>query len=582
MAKGPSEVMTYLDLIVPAVGVAMMLCLLGRKLAKKFNIPKVSIFIFIGIFLGPTGINLFKNEMVYSLDLFTEAALGLILFNIGGAFNKDLLAKIDRRRMLFAFSMITFVFLITFTIFFLFSLFDTSFTLQERLAISLFLGVISIEAAPPTTLLVMREFDAKGVMSQIIMIYLAIGTFMAIIGAKIFTILFEIFGIWASVGADSTTKILMLIWSIVGSLGAGVLLGLGLSWWERKETNFSDIFFVIVTVIVFGQSLAHFLNFDPLLISLTLGFTLVNSSDVGMKIHNSFQSMGLSIYALFFVIAGAHIHLQEQIPTMGIVGMSYILARIASVYFSARLSERLFDRESNIGHGLGQSVLSHAGAALAIVSTISSREEKTAQTVVTIIMTSIFVFEILGPFALKHSLFKAGEVGATGDDAKDKTLKTEKSFKDLTKTLKKNIGISKEKTQHAIINSIADLVVTDIVAIKHNATLKTVKQFLDQHYTFYPIVNEQMEYLGSIDIDVFKKYMAEEDTNFILAENLVGDTTSIPLNTPLNEVLHTFETQGQQALPVVADNTRKFIGVLFYKDVLIHVDEKKNESKFIG
>lgn len=571
-----------LDLIVPSLGIALFLCLIGRNFAKQFHIPKVSVFIFIGILLGPTGLNLISKDMVSSLNIFSEAALGMILFNIGGAFNKELVAKIDRHRLTYTVLMAHLVFLLVFVFFFLLSSFVPGLSLIERLTIGLFLSVISIEAAPPTTLLVMKEFNSKGPVTEIIMTYLAIGTFMAIIGAKVLTVFLEAGGIWASTGEETWLKLLMLAWGIFGSLASGVLMGVVISYWERKENNFGDIFFVIVTAIVFGQSLAHFLKFDPLLISLTLGFTLVNTSDVGQKIHASFQNMGLSIYALFFVIAGAHIHLQEQIPQMGIIGVSYIIARIMAVLISARLSNKLALKELNIGKYVGPSVLSHAGAAIAIVTTLSSREEKTAQSIVLTIMTSIFVFEIIGPLLLKKSLFDAKEFAQEAAGQGKQTLKTSVSFRGLIRNLLTNTGLHKTIKKEEDLHTIRSLVATDIVAIKKNATLQTVKKYIDQNYNFYPVVDDDQRFIGLISIDALKNYINEDNTSFILAETLVKETFALNDNASFSEALRAFEAEKASRLPVVHNATRKFLGIIYYKDLLLHVDKMKKPNKVIG
>lgn len=571
-----------LDLIVPALGVALFLCLVGRNFAKQFHIPKVSVFILIGLLLGPTGLNLIKEEMVSSLNIFSEAALGMILFNIGGAFNKDLVAKIDRHRLTYTVLMAHLVFFFVFVFFFLLSSFVPSLALVDRLIIGVFLSVISIEAAPPTTLLVMKEFNAKGPVTEIIMSYLAIGTFMAIIGAKVLTFILEASGLWASTGNDLWLQFISVVWSIFGSLISGVIMGIAISYWERKENNFGDIFFVIVTAIVFGQSLAHFLKFDPLLISLTLGFTLVNTSNVGQKIHASFQNMGLSIYALFFVIAGAHIHLQEQIPQMGIIGVSYIIARVLAVQISARLSNKIALKELNIGKYVGTSVLSHAGAAIAIVTALAPREEKTANSIVLIIMTSIFVFEIIGPLLLRKSLFEAKEAIPENTGDNKQTLKTSISVRGLIKNLLTNTGLITQAQKEETFNTIKSLVATDVVAIKKNAPLQTVKKYVDQNYNFYPVVDDDQRFIGLISIDVLKSYLNEENTSFILAETLVKETFALNDNTTFNEALQAFENEKASRLPVIHNATKKFLGILYYKDLLLHIDKMKKDPKLIG
>ncbi|MFW5887756.1 MAG: cation:proton antiporter, partial [Bacteriovoracia bacterium] len=153
----------------------------------------------------------------------------------------------------------------------------------------------------------------------------------------------------------------------VGSLLIGSILGIILSYWEQQEKNESEMLLGVISAILLGQTIAIYLGLESLLISLALGFALVNSSPSGMAIHEHMKHTGLSIYALFFVLAGAHLHLQEQIETIGVLGLGYILARILGMQISSWFAGKITKENPKVSKFMGMSVLSHAGAALAIV-----------------------------------------------------------------------------------------------------------------------------------------------------------------------------------------------------------------------
>ncbi len=415
---------------VPILGIALILCLFAGKFATRIKIPKVTAFILIGILLGPSFLGFLTQEIIHSLSFINEIALGLILFNIGGEFHKKLLKEIGKTQALYSFSLAIFIFIIVTLLCFLLN-FLAGTPLEENLIISPFLGIIATETAPPTTLLVMKEYKSKGKLSLAITIFLAIGTGVAIIGSRVLKVIYSMLGLWSSSKLNIPTEILLFLWSIIGAIIFGVFLGFALSFFEKRETKQGEILLAVVCTILFGQSLSYYLKTDPLIISLVIGFTLVNASPAGQKIHLTIKEMGLSLYAIFFVLAGSHIHFQVQLKSVGFIGLAYIIARTGGILLSGSIAGKIFKVDKRIRPYTGLSLLSHAGAALAIVAHLRPLQEQTAQTIVTVITSSIFVFEILGPLTLKHALVKTGEIDKTTLDRKSsKTTKIAMTLKE--------------------------------------------------------------------------------------------------------------------------------------------------------
>jgi Kef-type K+ transport system membrane component KefB/predicted transcriptional regulator len=564
----PSEV-TNLTEQVPILGIALILCLFAGKIASKIQLPKVTAFILIGVILGPSVLNLLTKNIVHSLSFIYEVALGLILFNIGGEFHKKLLKEIGKKQALYSLTLSILIFILVTTFCFILLTF-TELTFYQKLIICPFLGIIATEAAPPTTLLVMKEYNASGKLSMSITVFLAISTGMAIIGSKILKLLYSINGAWTTTGLNINSEILLFFWSIIGAVLLGVILGLTLSYFEQRETKQGEILLAVVCTILFGQSLSYYVNTDPLLISLVTGFTLVNASSTGHKIHATVKEMGLSLYAIFFVLAGSHIHPQVQLKTMGFIGLAYIISRISGIIISGKIAGSFFKLEKSIKDYIGLSILSHAGAALAIVVNLRSIQEESAQTIITVITSSIFVFEILGPLALRHALFTTNEVDKSNLSNKSKsTRKIEISFEQQWQTFLSNIGIREEEKSDNITN-INDIMSSDILSINENSNTQSVLNFINEHtQDCYPVINEEGAYIGLIDMDALHQVINDDSHSLILAKSLIRTQECLEESVSFETATQKFKSTGLDFIPIIKKDNKKLLGIISYKKIVL-------------
>lgn len=553
------------------VGFAMVLAFIAGRAAHYFHVPKVSAYILVGILLGPTALNEITFELAEDLGLINQLAFGLILFNIGGEFHKGLLKKITRTHIKYSFAFSLIIFLTVTLICFLFSL-TTSFSWAQRLVFSSFLGVVAIDAAPPTVLLVIKELEAKGPLSSSIMVFLAVSVLTSIFGAQVLIYVIQDFGFWNAPSDFGTWYyILMSIWSIVGSLLLGTALGLMLCFWEQREDVESELLFAVLVALLLGQSLAIVLKLEPLFVSLFMGFVIVNTSPQGQLIHSKMKGMGLSIYALFFILAGAHIHIQEQIKTVGLLGLGYVLARIIAMVIGGRIAASLIPESSEVKKFMGISVLSHAGAALAIASKIMHESDPSAKAIVQVILGSIFIFEIIGPLALRWSLVAVGEV-KMGALLGGGSTKASLSMVELLQNALDNLGIVRrlELTELKLVKL---LVRRHVYAIESTASIKDVISFVDKHHMpIYPVVDEKYSFLGTISLADLKDVIFDPfRSRYSYASKLIGSRISIPESATCQEAIDIFNEALTEVLPVVDETTNKLVGTLSYKDVVMAI-----------
>ncbi len=563
-----TDMLNALSETVPVLGVTLLLCLMVGKISKKLGIPKVSGYIVLGAILGPGVFDFLTHSFTNSFSFFNELALGLILFNIGGEFNKKLISSMKRDQILYSIFSVQLVVAFVFVFFFILLFLTTNMPLMHQLILSLFLGLVAVEAAPPTTLLVIKEYNAKGLLTLSIKVYLAFATITAVVGTLVLTKFLEFYSFWEVANSGSYILFAEAAWNILGSVIFGIAIGFLLSYFERFETKVGNILFAIIAAILFGQSLAYYLKVDSLLISLFLGFTVANASSVGEKIHESIKDIGGSIYALFFVLAGTHIEFGKLVSGVGLLGVFYVVARIGGIFmasFTASYILRIKDKSIKYYHGFG--VISHAGAALAIVSKVKLHNEESAQMIFNIVVASIFVFELLGPFLLKLALYKSEEI-PSWNPMKDKTSKLKLEFRDILQHFRQNI--SPVKKEEAKKDSIQSLINTDIIAIQADANLESIKTYIDDHLVLYPVVDKDHCYLGTLNNNSIKRILEKkEDDPLVTAHSLIGESVFIPSNSTTRGAKDIFSMTQKEVLPVVNPVNRVLVGIIFQKDVLV-------------
>lgn len=393
--------------VIPILGLCLLLCLIVARATKFIGIPKVSGFIILGIILGPYVTGLITHDFLERTNYLSDLALGLILFNIGGEFNKYLLRRLTQQVVRETHIKVALMILFSTALFCLCLSLFTSLSFSNILIISLMLGVISVEAAPPTTVLVMKEYNTHGPLTDAIMIHLGVVTGVTIVGSLILTAVFEATGVWPSLSTPYEA-ILSMTKVVMGSIAVGVALGILLAWLENFENKIGNFLFSIVTMLIFAQTLTYFLNLNVLLVSLVMGFTVTQASSKGRLIHTTIRDMGSSLYAIFFVYAGTHINISGLLSDSALYVVMYIVVRVTSTVlahkiFAYRVSEDDY-------HRLGHCLYSHAGTAIAVAMVIGKIPHITSEIIFQTIISSIFIFELAGPLILKETLKKSGEI----------------------------------------------------------------------------------------------------------------------------------------------------------------------------
>ena len=420
------------------IAILLLAALLSTRLMRILKLPNVTGYIITGIIVGPFVFGLFfnhfsfdgiKESVIYQyidrISWVSTVALGFIAFSIGTSFKIQTLKAVGKRVIV-----ITILEALCASIFVILSLVVAHFMFPEQVTweLVLTLGAIASATAPAATLMVIKQYNARGSLVNTLLPVVALDDAAALI---LFSVLFQIAMTIAGGGDFSFYKMLIKpLIEIVMSLGFGAVLGLFISLMNKffKSRNNRLIFCIFSVFAALGiymlfknPQLGGF-ELSSLLMCMMAGAIYTNmrkDSDRTLDVMDRFTS---PIYMMFFVISGASLDLTIFFNSSGliVIGIAavYIVFRVMGKWLGAFTGASITHCEPKIKKYLGFTLVPQAGVAIGLATTSSKlfmANEKTQQAgalIIAIILTSTLVYELFGPMISKSVLSKAGEIDA--------------------------------------------------------------------------------------------------------------------------------------------------------------------------
>jgi Kef-type K+ transport system membrane component KefB len=201
------------------------------------------------------------------------------------------------------------------------------------------------------------------------------------------------------------------IWQLAGSAALGYLMGLLLAAWSTHVPERGERLILLAGALLFCVGLARTLRLSALVTSLAVGATMVNLSNRSRQMFAALSNTDPPFYAIFFVIAGAELDV-GQIPAMGMLGLVYVLGRAAGKFGGARVAGHHLGLDSRVQRFLGFGLQAQAGLAVGLTLAVNSRYPQFAPVISTVVLSSVAVFEMIGPASTRFALIHSGEAGA--------------------------------------------------------------------------------------------------------------------------------------------------------------------------
>ena len=403
------------------VAFALLAGLMMTRLFSKKHLPDVTAFLVSGVLIGPfclgrlgiPGLGFPTYDDVAALSVLSNVAMGFIAFAIGNEFRLESLKKTGRSALIIGVVQSVIASLLVDLTLLLFHLARPDL-LSAPAAITL--GAIAAATAPAATLMVVRQYKAKGELTSLLLPIVALDD---AVGLIIFAVSFGIARALISGSVSLVSVLVEPLIEIVCSLLLGAAAGFLLTKLEtmfHSNTNRTSMTIAFVLLTVALSSLKFTvggvkIGFSSLLVCMMLGTLFCNLSPLSDDLMNRADRWSRPLLAVFFVISGAELQLEVfGEPMLVLIGVIYIAARSLGKYVGAYGSARLTHCSQKVVKNLGITLLPQAGVALGMCVTAQALGGKDGALVRNIILFSVLIYELVGPLMTKKALESAGEI----------------------------------------------------------------------------------------------------------------------------------------------------------------------------
>lgn len=393
-----------------AIGLILVLALLAGQCVRVLRVPEVTAYILVGVALGPSVLGWISARNVASLHIMSQVALGLILFSVGSIFRFAHFRHIGRRVVLLTLAESSATGLLVFL---------ATLAFDQSWQLAALLGTAAMSTAPAATLMVLRECDSRGPLTDTVRGVVAVNKVVVLAVFTSTTALIRL----ARPTSDSWTAILYdtsftFVWELLGSAALGFLVGLLLAGWCSRIKDYGEVQMLLAGSILLCVGVALLLDLSPLLASLAVGATMVNLTPASQRLTAALARLDPPLYAIFFVVAGADLDI-GKLRALGALGGAYIVARTIGKFLGARLGSRVLGFEPMQQRWIGIALLAQADLAIALSLDVARRFPEFAVAMSTVILGAVCVFEVLGPIATRYAVIGSGEArprmrGASG------------------------------------------------------------------------------------------------------------------------------------------------------------------------
>lgn len=400
------------------------------RVFKPLKLPTVTAYLIAGVLIGPyclgalhiEGFGFTSIDEVAHMDLISDVALGFIAFSIGNEFRLgDLRATGRQAAIIGAVQALFTALLVSFVLAGVHLLMPDHLTLPQTLT----LGAIATATAPAATLMVVRQYKAKGPLTSLLLPIVALDD---AVGLIVFAVMFGISKAITSSEADLAAIVFNPLIEVVASLALGALMGWLLTQLERLFNSNTNRLNMTIAFVFLTASLAMLefhigpvtVGFSALLVCMMLGMVFCNLCPLSENLMGAADKWTSPLFALFFVISGAGLELGVFTDWMIVfIGVLYILFRSAGKYVGTSLSCGAVGCAPQIRRYLGITLLPQAGVALGMSATAMQLGAQ-GNLIRNITLFAILIYELVGPLMTKWALTQAGEITPMPEEVRNR------------------------------------------------------------------------------------------------------------------------------------------------------------------
>ncbi len=387
------------------LGFVLLAGVFSARFINKLRFPAVTAYLMLGILIGPSLFGLVPKGLLDSSGLISNIVLGMIAFGIGQNFSIANFKRLGKPILWIsvleacgAWIFVTLAFLVI---------------LRQPFYISLLFGAIASATAPAATVMVIREYRAKGVFTNTLLGVVAIDdAWCLIIFAMSLAISKAIY-----VHMTSTLFLLKVILHSVLAIGGafvlGAILAIVFSYFSKYVRSSAELLIYTLGFIFLSVGIALSLHLSVLLSCMFLGAVFVNINLASFKFFDVIRTIDSPLFLLFFVLAGANLEI-GLLKNLGLMGLVYLIFRMIGKVMGANWGAKISKANESIRKYLGWGLVPQAGVALGCALIAKSDFPNIGNMLFSTIIATTVVYELIGPVCTKYALHKAGEIIVRG------------------------------------------------------------------------------------------------------------------------------------------------------------------------
>ena len=271
---------------------------------------------------------------------------------------------------------------------------------------SLAIGAIASATAPAATIMVLKQYKAKGPLVDTLIPVVAIDDAIAVIAFGISIAIAQII----SKGSDGVSIMAFLnpFIEIFFSIVLGCAVGFALTYFNKLSKQKENAMNLVIAAIFLVIGLADLLDLSNLLGCMALGATVSNLVLSKSKLLSSIDNITSPIFIMFFTISGLELDLSVLL-TVGLIGIGYVVFRVIGKVLGAYIGAQLANSQPVVKKYLGLTLVPQAGVAIGLTMIVQEALPSCGASIRAIILAGTVIYELIGPLCTKIAIFKAGE-----------------------------------------------------------------------------------------------------------------------------------------------------------------------------
>jgi len=402
--------------IVISLGIILILGFLMTRLTKLLKLPNVIAYLLVGILIGPSLINVIPSEFISRTSFISDVALVFVAFTAGEFFKFGVIKKSIGKSIVITLieSVVTFILM-----------FGLCFLVFKEIPFALVLASLATATAPTSTIMTIKQTNAKGNYVTTLLEILALDGVIALI---LYTISISIF-MGTADGALSFTDVAWPLFKMVMCLIIGVAFGFALKFLISSKRTTGNRLIIVVAVLLLFCGVCSLFGQSPLLGGIAIGaiYTNMCKTKDEEKVFAQVNYFMPPIMLVFFVRGGMSLDFSvfgqsstlTTVPFIVIV-LIFLVTRFAGKYGGTFLGGVVTSQPKDSRNFLGFGLIPQASVAIALATmasmTIGSLADqdkygKYATALLVIVLASSIIFELIGPVLAKLGLYLSHSYG---------------------------------------------------------------------------------------------------------------------------------------------------------------------------